>query len=145
MEQGSQADLPTVVYDSRTGNVQRFVNRLKKEKNWTFIRITPQMEIKGSYHLLTYTTGIGAVPESTRKFVENNPNVVSVSSSGNMNWGQYYGVAADYVAEKNGCDVLMKFELSGTQRDVDEFIARVQKLHTQGHSCGVSRENPAAC
>lgn len=121
-----QEPLATVVYDSRTGNVQRFINRLKNERNWDFVKVEPNLKINKAYHFLTYTTGIGAVPDSTKKFVTNNPNVLTVSSSGNMNWGPYFGIAADKIAKQTGCDILMKFELSGTKHDIDKFIAGVE-------------------
>ena len=35
-----------IYYDSKTGNVQRFVDKIKKERpNWNFVKIEPSMKI----------------------------------------------------------------------------------------------------
>ena len=90
-----------IYYDSKTGNVQRFVDKIKKERpNWNFVKIEPSMKIDKEGHFLTFTTKIGEIPEKTIEFLENKDNknyIKSVSSSGNMNWGIYFGVAADKI------------------------------------------------
>ena len=54
---------------------------------------------------------------------ENNRKLIkSVSSSGNRNWGVFFAVAADKIQEKYGIPVLMKFELSGTNTEVENYI-----------------------
>ena len=119
-----------VYYDSKTGNVQRFIDKLKKEKpEWNFIKITDNMEISEKGHLVTFTTNFGEIPDTTEKFLENENNkkyIKSVSSSGNMNWGTLFGKAADNIEEKYGIPVLMKFELSGTHVQVEYFINNVE-------------------
>ena len=119
-----------VYYDSKTGNVQRFIDKLKKEKpEWNFIKITDNMEISEKGHLVTFTTNFGEIPDTTEKFLENENNkkyIKSVSSSGNMNWGTLFGKAADNIEEKYGIPVLMKFELSGTHIQVEYFINNVE-------------------
>ncbi|MDO5089497.1 MAG: class Ib ribonucleoside-diphosphate reductase assembly flavoprotein NrdI [Leptotrichiaceae bacterium] len=115
-----------IYYDSKTGNVQRFVDKLKRERpKWSFIKINETTEIEDTGHLITFTTKFGEIPEVTEKFLkkENNRKYVkSVSSSGNMNWGTLFAVAADKISEKYGIPVLMKFELSGTQPQIEYFI-----------------------
>ena len=119
-----------VYYDSKTGNVQRFIDKLKKEKpEWNFIKITDNMEISEKGHLVTFTTNFGEIPDTTEKFLENENNrkyIKSVSSSGNMNWGTLFGKAADNIEEKYGISVLMKFELSGTHVQVEYFINSIE-------------------
>ena len=119
-----------VYYDSKTGNVQRFIDKLKKEKpEWNFIKITDNMEISEKGHLVTFTTNFGEIPDTTEKFLENENNrkcIKSVSSSGNMNWGTLFGKAADNIEEKYGIPVLMKFELSGTHVQVEYFINSIE-------------------
>ena len=115
-----------VYYDSKTGNVQRFIDKIKKEKpEWNFIKITDNMEISEKGHLVTFTTNFGETPSTTEKFLENENNrkyIESVCSSGNMNWGTLFGKAADNIEEKYGIPVLMKFELSGTSTEVENYI-----------------------
>ena len=55
-----------IYYDSRTGNVQRFVDKLKKERpEWTYIKISEETEAINEGHLITFTTKFGEVPEKT--------------------------------------------------------------------------------
>ena len=119
-----------VYYDSKTGNVQRFIDKLKKEKpEWNFIKITDNMEISEKGHLVTFTTNFGETPSTTEKFLENENNrkyIESVCSSGHMNWGTLCGNAADNIEEKYGSPVLMKFELSGTHVQLEYFINSIE-------------------
>ena len=115
-----------VYYDSKTGNVQRFIDKIKKERpEWSFVKISSDMEISENGHLVTFTTNFGEIPDTTEKFLENENNrkyIKSVSSSGNMNWGTLFGKAADNIEEKYGIPVLMKFELSGTSKEIRNYI-----------------------
>ena len=119
-----------VYYDSKTGNVQRFIDKIKKERpEWSFVKISGDMEISENGHLVTFTTNFGEIPNTTEKFLENENNrkyIKSISSSGNMNWGTLFGKAADNIEEKYGIPVLMKFELSGTQIQVEYFINNIE-------------------
>ena len=119
-----------VYYDSKTGNVQRFIDKIKKERSeWSFVKISGDMEILENGHLVTFTTNFGEIPDTTEKFLENENNrkyIKSISSSGNMNWGTLFGKAADNIEEKYGIPVLMKFELSGTHVQVEYFINSVE-------------------
>ena len=119
-----------VYYDSKTGNVQRFIDKIKKERpEWSFVKISRDMEILENGHLVTFTTNFGEIPDTTEKFLENENNrkyIKSVSSSRNMNWGTLFGKAADNIEEKYGIPVLMKFELSGTHVQVEYFINSVE-------------------
>ena len=119
-----------VYYDSKTGNVQRFIDKIKKERSeWSFVKISGYMEILENGHLVTFTTNFGEIPDTTEKFLENENNrkyIKSISSSGNMNWGTLFGKAADNIEEKYGIPVLMKFELSGTHVQVEYFINNIE-------------------
>ena len=112
-----------IYYDSKTGNVERFINKIKKIKeDWIFTKINPELKIENEGHLIIFTTKIGEVAESTRNFLlnaENRKYIKSVSSSGNMNWGIYFALAADKVSKEFGIPLGMKFELSGTQIQVN--------------------------
>ena len=119
-----------VYYDSKTGNVQRFIDKIKKERpEWSFVKISSDMEISENGHLVTFTTNFGEIPDTTENFLGNENNrkyIKSVSSSGNMNWGTLFGKAADNIEEKYGIPVLMKFELSGTHVQVEYFINSIE-------------------
>lgn len=118
-----------IYYDSKTGNVQRFMEKIKDERpDWEIIKINPDLEAKEDGHFVTFTTKIGEVPETTAEFLKKNSKYIkSISSSGNMNWGVYFAVAADKIKEEYKIPICMKFELSGTNREVKHFIDYVEK------------------
>ncbi|MGG0797039.1 class Ib ribonucleoside-diphosphate reductase assembly flavoprotein NrdI [Brevibacillus laterosporus] len=111
-----------IVYDSKTGNVKRFVQKL----DFRCIQISDDIVINEPFILITYTTGFGQVPETTRQFLTQHSQwMKGVAASGNMNWGTRYGLAADQIAEQYNVPLVMKFELSGTKRDVETFKQEV--------------------
>ena len=120
-----------VYYDSKTGNVERFIEKVRRKRpEWKFIKITNIMEVKNEGHFITYTTNFGEISNITTGFLETGKNreyIKSVSSSGNMNWGSLYGAAANKITEKYGIPTLMKFELSGRDIEVDYFIDYVEE------------------
>jgi len=110
-------------YDSRTGNVQRFINKVVQITGWTAIRIDKDMLITEPGHLVTFTTNFGQVPANSAAFLTNNANkIYSVSSSGNRNWGLNFAVAADKIGAMYDIPLAFKFELSGTMEDINQFI-----------------------
>lgn len=54
---------------------------------------------------------------------------MTISSSGNRNWGKNFGKAALLIKEKYNIPILMLFELSGTNLDIKEFIHRVYEIN----------------
>jgi protein involved in ribonucleotide reduction len=114
-----------IVYDSKTGNVKRFIQKLDME----CVQITPDLEIDEPFILVTYTTGFGQAPQTTQQFLATNGNFMqAVATSGNMNWGTRYGLAADHIAKQYEVPILMKFELSGTIKDVMKFKQEVSQI-----------------
>lgn len=122
----------TIYYDSKTGNVERFINKIRLSTDWHCVKITDSLSTEDAGHLVTYTTKIGCVPDTTLRFVEQYAHLIrSVSSSGNMNWGTNFALAADKIAAKYSIPVFIKFELSGLERDVDSFIQKVKEYANQ--------------
>lgn len=116
-----------IVYSSMTGNVKRFVNKVRMPS----IQIKDGLKIEVPYILVTYTTGFGNVPENVSTFLSSNSKYLkAVSASGNKNWGDSFAASADKIASDYQVPVLSKFELSGTSRDVQYFIEGVEKLET---------------
>lgn len=114
-----------IVYDSRTGNVERFVKKLELESK----RVCEGLIINCPFVLVTYTNGFGQVPESTSKFLEINHGMLkAVAASGNRNWGSNFAKSADIISEKYNVPVLLKFELAGTNKDVHFFTQEVTKI-----------------
>lgn len=112
-----------IYYDSKTGNVERFIRKVVEITGWTVIKIQPGMPVENRGHLVTFTTRFGEIPETTRSFLQYaSPYLHSVSASGNRNWGKNFAVAADEISSVYGLGMALKFELSGTQEDVKQFI-----------------------
>lgn len=118
-----------VVYDSRTGNVARFVAKLGVNG----LRLEEHTVVDKPFVLVTYTTGFGEVPEKVRRFlVRNHACLKGVAASGNRNWGRMFAASADAIAAAYQVPVLVKFELSGTSRDVEQFWNGVRQIESFG-------------
>ena len=123
-----------IYYDSKTGNVERFMQKVAELTGWTTHKIQSNMDVVEEGHLVTFTTRFGEVPETTKRFLHQaNPYLLSVSSSGNRNWGQNFAVAGDKIATEYGIPLAFKFELSGTSEDINEFIAIIKARRHHGN------------
>lgn len=122
-----------IVYDSRTNNVKRFVDKVKGENVFDVevIKLTTDLIIGKPFHLITYTTKIGQAPDSTLEFLKNNSvHALSVSSSGNMNWGNSFALALDKISDLYPTvEKGIKFEMSGMKEDVKEYIKVLKKYN----------------
>ena len=123
-----------IYYDSKTGNVERFMQKVAELTGWEVHKIQPDMGVEHEGHLVTFTTRFGEIPETTKSFLHHaNPHLLSVSSSGNRNWGQNFAVAGDKLAAEYGIPLALKFELSGTNEDINEFIAIIKARRNHGN------------
>lgn len=115
-----------IVYDSFTGNVQRFVKKLGMRA----VKIEDGLIVKEPFVLITYTYGKGDVPESTMKFLMrgNFINMKGVASSGNRNWEPLFAMAGDKISSKFGVPLLLKFEMSGTEEDVAILKEKINQI-----------------
>lgn len=121
-----------LTYESKTGNVRRFIGKVEKGYSIKTEEITEDLEVQEPFIHVTYTTGFGQVPDKTLKFIENNKNnFVGVAVSGNRNWGDRYGLAGDKLSEQFNVPLLHKFEMSGTATDLDKFIQEVKIIGKQ--------------
>ena len=110
-------------YDSKTGNVQRFINKVIQITGWEAHKIEDNLAMEDAGHLITFTTKMGAVPDNTQRFMDTYASkIYSVTSSGNRNWGKNFGLAANKISEDYDIPLAMKFELSGTMEDINQFI-----------------------
>jgi len=106
-----------VVYDSLTGQSKRFAEKLNigcydiKECH---------VDLNDDILLVTRTFNFGEIPESTKTFLDQNAHLVKgVCVSGNRNWGMNYGAAGDKIHQIYEIPLVLKFEASGFDRDVD--------------------------
>ncbi|MEC1289528.1 class Ib ribonucleoside-diphosphate reductase assembly flavoprotein NrdI [Bacillus mojavensis] len=118
-----------ITYESKTGNVRRFVKALQQELDIEAIEITDDTIITQEFIHITYTIGFGEVPERTLNFINKNKNKIrGVAVSGNKVWGDNYGLAGDKLSAKFHTPLLLKFELSGTKQDLQKIIQEVQLI-----------------
>ena len=116
-----------IMYDSLTGNVARFVKKLP----FVAVKITSEMVARDEFILITFTTGLGRIPDVTRGFLQNNHHLLKgVASSGNKNFGTYFAVAADEIAQTYNVPIISKFELAGTPTDVELFLKGLNEIET---------------
>lgn len=114
-----------IAYDSKTGNVKRFVKKL----NLKSFQIEDNIVCKEPFVLITYTTGFGNIPQKTLEFLKNNyPFLIGVSASGNRNWGSSFAKSGDTISQQYNIPLLSKFELSGTNQDVEQFLLALNQL-----------------
>lgn len=120
-----------VVYASLTGNTERFVRKVAKLKpDWHFIKISDGLKLDEKFHLISFTTGIGQVPEIVQDFLdENHQNLLTITACGNMNWGQFFARSGDLIAERYQVPLLMKYELAGSQKLAKEFINKIEEFY----------------
>lgn len=119
-----------IYYDSKTGNVERFIQKVVALTGWNVQKIEPGMTVVHDGHLVTFTTRFGEIPETTKNFLQHTRAILrSVSSSGNRNWGQNFGLAGDKIAAEYNLPLAFKFELSGTAEDVKQFIDIIAKKY----------------
>ncbi len=120
-----------ILYYSRTGNLEKFVNKLNYKN---IQKITKDLIIDEPFVLLVSTIKFGEVPIEYKKFLRDNPKgLIGVSGSGNRNWGSNFAIAADKVAKKFNVPIINKFELSGNKHDVEKFIKGVERLEENGY------------
>ncbi|AOL97846.1 class Ib ribonucleoside-diphosphate reductase assembly flavoprotein NrdI [Bacillus subtilis] len=118
-----------ITYESKTGNVRRFVKALQQELDIESIEITDDTIITQEFIHITYTIGFGEVPERTLNFIKKNKNKIrGVVVSGNKVWGDNYGLAGDKLSAKFHIPLLLKFELSGTKQDLQKIIQEVKLI-----------------
>ncbi|MCY7542413.1 class Ib ribonucleoside-diphosphate reductase assembly flavoprotein NrdI [Bacillus safensis] len=121
-----------ITYDTLTGNVQRFINKITNNNYSNVKKITEDTMITEPFIHITYTIGFGEVPKLTQIFIHNNKELLrGICSSGNKNWGNNFGLAADKIANQYNVPILLKFELAGTDSDVATFLQEVKFIDNQ--------------
>ena len=123
-----------IAYDSKTGNVRRFIEKLKLPA----VRIEESMAIDEPFVLVTPTYGggagrgveKGAVPKQVIRFLNeerNRRNIRGVISAGNTNFGDAFCLAGDIVARKCAVPHLYRLEVFGTPDDVERVTEGLER------------------
>ena len=117
-----------VFYSSLSGNTARFVDRLGLPALRIPIRpADPMPHVDAPFVLIcpTYADGQGrgAVPKAVIRFL-NDPrrrsHLRGVIGAGNRNFGATFALAARVIAEKCNVPILWRFELAGTDTDIQK-------------------------
>lgn len=128
---------PLVVYfSSVSANTHRFVERLACRRVRLPLRTGEDPPVMDEPYVLAVPTygrpnGAGSVPPQVVKFLNleaNRRQLIGVLGAGNTNFGETYCLAADKIAAKCGVPVLYRFELMGTDQDVDTVNEGLMKL-----------------
>lgn len=115
-----------IYYYSMTGNTKSFLQRSKFDN---YENINSVEEVNEPFIIATGTVKYGEVPLPVINFLENNSQYLrGVISSGNRNWGENFAKAGDVIAKKYNVPLIMKFELRGSQKQLEEFNERMDKF-----------------
>ncbi|WP_427870197.1 class Ib ribonucleoside-diphosphate reductase assembly flavoprotein NrdI [Leucobacter luti] len=125
----TRAASPALIYFSSVSeNTRRFVDKLRIEAGRIPLRprIEGQIRVTNPFVLVVPTYGggepSGAVPKQVIQFLndpENRGLMRGVITAGNTNFGEHYCLAGPVISAKCRIPELYRFELLGTERDVD--------------------------
>lgn len=106
-----------IVFASRTGNVRAIVAKL----GLPAIEITPGLVVDEPFLLLTYTDGLGDVPQPVADFMrQNTGNCKGIVASGNQNFGHaLFAGSGDKLALQYGVPLICKMDLRGKASDLE--------------------------
>lgn len=117
------------VFASRTGNVEYLMSKLGLADE--AIRINDgSEEVNEPYILFTYTDGMGDIPYEVDTFLQSGKNkdfIKGVVCSGDKNYGDCYCGAGDKISEQYGVPCFYKLENDGTDEDVANVKAILEK------------------
>ncbi|WP_068310134.1 class Ib ribonucleoside-diphosphate reductase assembly flavoprotein NrdI [Polycladidibacter hongkongensis] len=130
-----------VYFSSASGNTQRFIERLGlPAQRLPLSDAEPLPIIRKPYVLISPTyadgEGRGAVHKQVIRFLNvaaNRELLRGVIASGNRNFGAFFAHAGTVISAKCGCPCLYKFELAGTQSDVERVRQGLEKFWKQQH------------
>ncbi|MDR6218245.1 class Ib ribonucleoside-diphosphate reductase assembly flavoprotein NrdI [Deinococcus soli (ex Cha et al. 2016)] len=112
-----------IIYDSLTGNAQRFAHTVAERTQRLARRVTDPPP-DGPYLLVTYTFGQGQVPPSTATFLAaHSAHLRGVVASGSYHWGANFARAGDLIAQAHGVPLIAKLNKGGAATDVDTVTA----------------------
>jgi len=118
-----------IVYDSLTGNVERFIKKLGDVQS---IKIEDGLIVDEKFILITYTIGFGEVPPTVEDFLwDNHENLIGVAASGNKIWGDNFTKSSEIISEEWNVPIIHRFELSGTKKDVEYFLQEAKRIDEQ--------------
>ncbi|BBV39595.1 MULTISPECIES: class Ib ribonucleoside-diphosphate reductase assembly flavoprotein NrdI [Citrobacter] len=127
-----------VYFSSSSENTHRFMQRLGLPAIRIPLNERERIRVDEPYILIVPSYGgggtAGAVPRQVIRFLNDTHNralIRGVIASGNRNFGDAYGRAGDVISQKCGVPWLYRFELMGTQSDIDNVRKGVSEFWQQ--------------
>ncbi len=128
-----------VYFSSVSGNTKRFIDKLGVAAHRIPLYAKDEfLKVTEPYVLVipTYGGGTegGAVPKQVIKFLndeENRSLIRGVIAAGNTNFGEAYCIAGDIISAKCKIPALYKFELFGTEDDVERVKEGLERFWQQ--------------
>ena len=124
-----------VYFSSSSEHTHRFVQRLALPAVRIPLNERERIQVDEPYILIVPSYGgggtAGAVPRQAIRFLNDPHNrrlIRGVIAAGNRNFGEAYGRAGEVIAQKCGVPYLYRFELMGTQQDVDNVRKGVSEF-----------------
>lgn len=125
-----------VFFSSGSGNTARMIARLGLPAQRIPISSADPMPVPPPCYVLVCPTyadgeGRGAVPKQVIRFLndpERRAGLRGVIAGGNRNFGATYALAGRVISEKTGVPVLYRFELAGTETDIQRIRAGLEKF-----------------
>lgn len=136
-----------IIFASRTGNVKRFVNKAIATSIFKLeARELPDITPFTSAHLVTYTDPKGEIPPIVDYFLQqNHQRILSVSGSGNRNWGRNFAAAVDKINEQYGIPINTKFEISGNNTELQKFIDYINNPKSMDTNINIIKFQTDSC
>ncbi|MGO1177465.1 MAG: class Ib ribonucleoside-diphosphate reductase assembly flavoprotein NrdI [Brevibacterium aurantiacum] len=141
MHEGESPDL--VYFSSVSENTRRFVDKLDRPA----VRIPLRPRLEGMIRVAcpfvlvvpTYGGGeqAGAVPKQVIAFLNDPDNralLRGVITAGNTNFGEHYCLAGPIISRKCRVPELYRFELLGTQRDIETVNNGLDRFWDQANN-----------
>ncbi|MBS9424469.1 class Ib ribonucleoside-diphosphate reductase assembly flavoprotein NrdI [Photorhabdus caribbeanensis] len=127
---------PLIYFSSSSSNSHRFVQKLEIPALRIPINQSGSpLNVTSPYILLTPSYGggnvKGAVPPQVIRFLniaKNRALIRGVIAAGNTNFGEAYGIAGRIISEKCQIPLLYRFELLGTEEDVQRVRQGIQRF-----------------
>ncbi|MDQ4430306.1 class Ib ribonucleoside-diphosphate reductase assembly flavoprotein NrdI [Yokenella regensburgei] len=124
-----------VYFSSSSENTLRFIERLGLPAIRIPLNERERIQVDEPYILVVPSYGggglAGAVPRQVIRFLNDPHNralIRGVIASGNRNFGEAYALAGDVIAKKCQVPFLWRFELMGTQHDIDSVRKGVSEF-----------------
>ncbi|MGK0735718.1 class Ib ribonucleoside-diphosphate reductase assembly flavoprotein NrdI [Yokenella regensburgei] len=124
-----------VYFSSSSENTLRFIERLGLPAVRIPLNERERIQVDEPYILVVPSYGggglAGAVPRQVIRFLNDPHNralIRGIIASGNRNFGEAYALAGDVIAKKCQVPFLWRFELMGTQHDIDSVRKGVSEF-----------------